>query len=348
MKISLAEIAQLVKGELKGEGKTIIQGVAGLENATAGQLSFIASPKYRPQLNSTRASAVIVPGTLANDLKIPYIVHSNPYYAFAVAVKMFHPEKAQYPPGIDPNAVIATDARIGNDVYIGPFCVIESQAEIGDGCSVLPFGFIGRNSRLREKVYLYPQVTICHNCTVGSNVIIHSGAVIGSDGFGFATEKGKHTKIPQIGEVIIEDNVEIGSNCTIDRGTLGATRIGRGTKLDNLVHLGHNVEIGEDCIIVAQVGISGSTKVGHHVTLAGQAGIAGHITIGDQATVAAQSGVTKSVPPKATISGYPAREHTRAKKIEVHVGHLPEYVEKIKQLEKELANLKKRLKLIMS
>jgi len=339
--MKLAQIAEKVGGKLKGDGEIEIEGAAGLEEAKAGQISFLASPKYKQFLESTQASAVILPISEENNLKIPTIQHPNPYYAFARAVGLFHPEKREFPAAVHPTAIIGQQVKLGKNVYIGPYCVIEDQVEIKDNCTIQAGCFIGQKSQLAEEVYLYPRVTIYHDCVIGQRVIIHSGVVIGSDGFGFAFEKGKYHKIPQIGNVIIEDEVEIGANCTIDRAALGTTRIGRGTKLDNLVHVGHSVEIGENAILVAQVGISGSTKIGRQVTLAGQAGLVGHINIGDFVTVGAQAGVTKSIPAHTTVSGYPAREHRKAKRIEACLSNLPDYVERIKVLEKEIAKLKK-------
>ena len=339
--MKLAEIAERIGGKLKGKGDIEIYGVAGLQEAKAGQISFLASPKYKQFLESTQAAAVILPLADENNLKISSILHPNPYYAFARVVKLFYPEKRKYPAGAHPTAIIGQQVKLGQNVYIGPYCVIEDQVEIKDNCTIQAGSFIGQKCQLAEEVYLYPRVTIYHDCVIGQSVIIHSGAVIGSDGFGFAYEKGKYHKIPQIGNVIIEDEVEIGANCTIDRAALGTTRIGRGTKLDNLVHVGHSVEIGENSILVAQVGIGGSTKIGRQVTLAGQAGLVGHIDIGDFVTVGAQGGVTKSIPANTTVSGYPAREHRKAKRIEACLSNLPDYVERIKELEKEIAKLKK-------
>ena len=343
MKLTLAEIARRIGGELKGNGQIEIEGVAALQEAGPGQISFLASSKYRPFLESTKASAVILSPLEKNDLRIPLILHGNPYYAFTCTIKLFHPEKRKYEAGIHATAILGKNVKLGENVHIGPYCVIEDGVEIGDDCAVLAGCFIGQNSQLTEGVYLYPQVTIYHNCVIGQNVIIHSGSVIGSDGFGFALEKGKHHKIPQIGNVVIEDEVEIGANCTIDRAALGSTRIGRGTKLDNLVHVGHSVEIGENSLLIAKVGIGGSTKLGKYVTLAGQAGLVGHINIGDYVTVGAQGGVTKSIPAGTIVSGYPAREHKKAKRIEACLSRLPDYIEKIRALEREIETLKKKL-----
>jgi UDP-3-O-[3-hydroxymyristoyl] glucosamine N-acyltransferase len=341
MSYTLAEIADRIGGRLKGDGQIEIKGVSGLQEAQPGEISFLASRKYQQFLNSTRASAVILPEREEIGLELPAILHVNPYFAFACAVKLFHPEKPNYPVGIHPTATLEKSVQLGKNVCVGPYTVIEGKVEIGDDCTILAGCFIGESTKIGKEVFLYPKVTVYHSCQIGNQVIIHSGAVIGSDGFGFAFEKGKHHKIPQIGTVVIEDDVEIGANCTIDRAALGVTRIGRGTKLDNLVHLGHSVEVGENSILVAQVGIGGSTILGKYVTLAGQAGLVGHITLGDYVTVGAQGGVTKSIPAGTTVSGYPAREHKKAKKIEARLSHLPEYIGRIKELEKEVRRLKK-------
>ncbi len=342
MRLSLEEIAGRIGGKLKGKGDILIEGVAGLQEAQSGQLSFLSNPKYRQFLGSTKASAVILPDKFEDNLKIPVILHPNPYFAFACTVKLFHPEKPAYASGVHPTAILGEDVKLGENVYIGPYCVIEDKVVIENDCTILAGCFVGQNSQLGTEVYLYPKVTIYRDCRIGNKVIIHSGTVIGSDGFGFVFEKGKHNKIPQIGNVVIEDEVEIGANCTIDRAALGSTRIGRGTKLDNLVHIGHSVEIGENSLLIAQVGIGGSTKLGKYVTLAGQAGLVGHINIGDKVTVGAQGGVTKSIPADTTVSGYPAREHSQAKKIEACLHRLPDYIERIKKLEKDLAKLKNK------
>lgn len=344
MKKTLGEIAQFVKGELVGDASLEICGVAGLQEAQKGEISFLANPKYKNFLKSTQASAVITNEKIENSLPFALIKHPNPHLAFSQVVKLFYPEKRDYHTEIHPTAILGKNLKLGESVHIAAYVVVEDEVQIGNRTAVLSGCFIGEKSKIGENSLIYPNVTIRENTIIGNNVIIHSGAVIGSDGFGFAFDGKVHQKIPQIGNVIIEDDVEIGANVTIDRAALGSTRVGQGTKIDNLVQIGHSVEIGENCILVAQVGIGGSTKLGKYVTLGGQAGLVGHIEIGDGASVGAQGGVTKSIPAGTVVSGYPAREHKKAKKIEASLSFLPAYIERIKRLEKEVEQLKKKLK----
>jgi UDP-3-O-[3-hydroxymyristoyl] glucosamine N-acyltransferase len=276
--------------------------------------------------------------------KVPLIKHPNPYYASSKAIGLFHEPRKSYPEKIHSTSLLGEEVTIGKEVYIGPYVIIEDRVKLSDKVVILAGSFIGENTAIGENTLIYPRVTIRENVNIGKNVIIHSGTVIGSDGFGYAKEKGTYHKIPQVGKVVLEDDVEIGANVTIDRATLGETRIKKGTKIDNLVQIAHNVQIGENTIVVAQVGISGSTKVGKNVTLAGQVGLVGHIEIGDNVIVAAQSGVSKSLHPGKIYFGYPAREHSKARKIEAVVSLLPQYVEKIRELEKRIKNLEEKLK----
>lgn len=343
MKRTLYQIASYLGAELEGDGSIEISGVAGIEEAKTGDLSFVANPKYLKLLSTTRASAVIagkdVPGA-----RIPVIRHPNPYYAFSKAIGLFHETKKAYPEKIDSTALLGEGITIGKHVYVGPYVIVENGARLGDEAVILAGSFIGENTQVGENCLIYPNVTIRENTVIGKNVIIHSGTVIGSDGFGYARHKDVYHKIPQVGKVVLEDDVEIGANVTIDRATLGQTIVKKGTKIDNLVQIAHNVKIGENTIVVAQVGISGSTKVGNNVTLAGQVGLVGHIEIGDNVIVGAQSGVSKSLHPGKIYFGYPAREHTKAKKIEAAISLLPRYVEKIRNLEKRIKELEEKIK----
>jgi UDP-3-O-[3-hydroxymyristoyl] glucosamine N-acyltransferase len=343
MKKTLSQIASYLEGEISGNGSIEISGVAGIEQARPGELTFIANPKYLKLLDTTRASAVIV-GKDVQTSKVPLIKHPNPYYAFSKAIGLFHEPRKSYPEKIHSTSLLGEEVTIGKEVYIGPYVIIEDRVKLSDKVVILAGSFIGENTAIGENTLIYPRVTIRENVNIGKNVIIHSGTVIGSDGFGYAKEKGTYHKIPQVGKVVLEDDVEIGANVTIDRATLGETRIKKGTKIDNLVQIAHNVQIGENTIVVAQVGISGSTKVGKNVTLAGQVGLVGHIEIGDNVIVAAQSGVSKSLHPGKIYFGYPAREHSKARKIEAVVSLLPQYVEKIRELEKRIKNLEEKLK----
>lgn len=342
MEKSLAEIAEYLEGELVGDPATRIGGVAAIEDAQTGELTFLANPKYAPFLKTTSASAVIVgKETSTEGVKVPLIRHPNPYFAFARAVELFVDVKKVYPEAVHPTSVLAEDVKLEKGVHVGPYVVLDKGVWLKRNSTVLAGSFIGASSSVGEGSLVYPNVTIRENVQIGNGVIIHSGTVIGSDGFGYAKEKGVHRKVPQIGGVKIEDDVEIGANATIDRAALGVTRIGKGTKIDNLVHIGHNVDIGENCIIVGQVGIGGSTRVGDDAVLAGQVGLAGHLKIGKRVVIGAQSGVTKDFPDGTTIFGYPAREIHKTKKIEAHLSRLDLYVQRLKELERILKEMKK-------
>jgi len=331
--IRLAEISELVGGELVGNKEVVITGVAPIGQAGPGDLTFVANPRYRPLLKTTGASAAIVDKE-TNWPSLALIRHSNPYYAFLLALQHFHPAERPVASGIHPQSSIAPDAVLGKDVGIGPFAVIDSKVQIGDNTLIGAGSYIGPGCEIGSDCLIYPNVTIREKVRIGNRVIIHSGTVVGADGFGYAKDKGVYHKIPQVGIAVIEDDVEIGANVTIDRGTMGETCIGRGTKIDNLVQIAHNVKIGENSIIVSQVGISGSTEVGKNVTIAGQVGVVGHIHIGDGAVIAAQSGVHKDVQPGQILLGSPARDMQKSKKIEAILSNLPEYIEKLKKLEK--------------
>jgi UDP-3-O-[3-hydroxymyristoyl] glucosamine N-acyltransferase len=334
----LEQIAGYLQGELVGDPSIEISGVAGIEEAQVGELTFLANPKYKAFLERTSASCVIV-GKEIEKAKVPLIRHPNPYLAFSRAMELFFETERKYPRSIHPTAVLGKGIKLGADVHLGPYVVVEDDVCLEQNVTVLAGSFVGSGSTVAENSLIYPRVTIRENTKVGKNVIIHPGTVIGSDGFGYAQEKGTHRKIPQMGKVIIEEDVEIGANVTIDRATLGATRIGRGTKIDNLVQIGHNVVIGENCIIVAQVGIGGSTKVGDSAILAGQVGLTGHINIGRGVVIGAQSGVTKDVPDNTTVFGYPAREIKKTKKIEACLSRLPEYIKRLKGIEEKLKHI---------
>jgi UDP-3-O-[3-hydroxymyristoyl] glucosamine N-acyltransferase len=341
MEKSLAEIAEYLKGELVGDPATRIGGVAAIEDAQTGELTFLANPKYAPFLKTTSASAVIVgKETSTEGVEVPLIRHPNPYFAFARAVELFVDVKKVYSEAVHPTAVLAEDVKLEKGVHVGPYVVLDKGVWLKRNSTVLAGSFIGANSSVGEGSLVYPNVTIRENVQIGNGVIIHSGTVIGSDGFGYAKEKRVHRKVPQIGGVKIEDDVEIGANATIDRAALGVTRIGKGTKIDNLVHIGHNVDIGENCIIVGQVGIGGSTRVGDDAVLAGQVGLAGHLKIGKRVVIGAQSGVTKDFPDGTTIFGYPAREIHKTKRIEAHLSRLDLYVQRLKEVERTLNKMR--------
>ncbi len=336
--MKLGEIARLVSGDLHGNASIEITGIAALETASDSELSFLANPRYQHFLQTTKAAALLLPEGKW-DLQQPFIVCKNPYYAFALLMQHFYAATQKLPPEIHPSAQIDAGVQLGHEVAIGAFVVIETGVRIGDNTTIFPGCYIGKNTRIGSQVTLYAHVMLREETEIGDRVIIHAGAVLGSDGFGFAQEKGKYHKIPQIGRVVIEDDVEIGANCCIDRATLGETRIHRGAKLDNLIQVAHNVEIGEDTVIAAQTGISGSTKVGHHVMLGGQVGLVGHITIGNYVICGAQCGVAKSVPDNTFVSGYPARPHRQALRIEAAQMRLPELLQRLAKLERKIAEL---------
>jgi UDP-3-O-[3-hydroxymyristoyl] glucosamine N-acyltransferase len=333
--LKLSEIAALVGGELVGDGRLEITGVAGIKEAQKGDITFLANARYLPFLSQTQASAVIAPMEI-KDPKKPLILSENPSLAFTKVVSHFTVSPPEETEGVHPTAVIGKDVSIGKKVSIGAFCVVEDGAVIGDGCVLRPQVFVGRQARLGKQCRLSPQVVLRERVTLGDRVLVHPGAVIGGDGFGYETDGTRHIKIPQTGSVTIGDDVEIGSNACIDRGRFQDTRIGRGTKIDNLVQIAHNVVIGEDCLIVSQVGVSGSTELGKNVIVAGQAGLVGHIEIGEGAVIGARAGVSKSVPAGAVVLGEPARPIAEQKRLFALIARLPE-------LFKEFAELKKRL-----
>jgi UDP-3-O-[3-hydroxymyristoyl] glucosamine N-acyltransferase len=341
MEISLKELADLVGGEVAGDGSIRVRSVAGIREAQPGDITFLADPRYDKFLSTTRASAVIARrGTDGRGRAL--ILVDNPYVAFVRAVRHFVPDTGTYSPGVHPTGLVAAGAALGKGVHIGPYAVVEEGARLGDGSTVLAGCYVGRNVRIGSQCLIYPNVCIREDTVVGDRVIIHCGAVLGADGFGYAREGEVYLKIPQIGNVVIEDDVEIGANSTIDRATTGSTVVGRGTKVDNLAMIAHNVTIGEHCVVVAQVGIGGSTEIGRCVNLAGQAGITGHVKIGDGAVVAAQAGVTKSVGPGTCVSGYPAREHGVARRIYASLHKLPDLLKRVADLSERVRRLEEK------
>jgi UDP-3-O-[3-hydroxymyristoyl] glucosamine N-acyltransferase len=346
MRVTVREIAGVVGGDVLGDAEQVISGISSLNEANAGDISFLANPKYAAYLSETRASAVLVSSrqdVAGRAAPLTQIVVTNPDFAFATVVAKFGPKAPVPPPGVHPTAIIGERVRLGAGVAIGAYVVVADGARIGDNTVLYPHVYVGAEAALGADCLIYPQVSIRERVTLGDRVIVHSGAVIGSDGFGYATIEGVHHKIPQVGTVTIEDDVEIGANTTIDRARFGRTRIGKGTKVDNLVQIAHNVEIGAHCIVVSQVGIAGSTRLGSHVTLAGQCGVVGHVTIGDQAMVAARAGVSKDVPPRTVVYGAPAQEVKAAKAIEVAVRRLPGTQAQVKDLLARVAELERRL-----
>jgi UDP-3-O-[3-hydroxymyristoyl] glucosamine N-acyltransferase len=339
---TVEELAQKVNGQIIGKKDVTISGASKIEDARPGEITFLANPKYKHFLNQTRASAVIVDQSIQEDIAMTVIQVDNAYYRFLQIFLLFNPPGKIQEPGIHPSAVIDSSSKLGDNISVGPQVVIGRNCSIGDHTVILPGCILLDNVEIGANCLLYPLVSIRENCRIGNKVIIHNGAVIGSDGFGFAPHEGTYHKIPQIGKVVIEDEVEIGANCSIDRATMGETIIRKGTKLDNLIQIAHNVEVGEWTVIAAQSGISGSTKVGHHVMMAGQVGVVGHITIGDYAQIGAQTGVPKSIPEKDVVFGTPARPIMKAKRIEAVINQLPDLLKRVKQLENELKELKQK------
>ncbi len=341
--MKLREIAAHLGGELYGDGDLEVVGVNRIEDAGPDQVTFIANPKYVKHLATTRAAAVIV-ATRDEKVAVGQIVAADPMYAFAQVLRLFYSEPASgLKPGVAASAVVDSSVQLGSEVHVGNLACISEKTQIGDRSKVMSGAYVGRNCGIGKDCIIYPNVTIYDGTVIGDRVMVHSGTVIGADGFGYAQHEGVHHKILQIGSVRIEDDVEIGANCTVDRAAIGETVIGEGTKIDNLVQIAHNVKIGRGCIIVSQVGISGSTRLGEYVTLAGQVGLVGHIEIGDRAILAAQAGVPKDVPADKIYAGSPAREFMEFKRMEAHLHRLPQKMKLLQELADQVAELKKRI-----
>jgi len=347
--MTIREIAAILDGDIIGNEEIEITGLAKIEESKAGELTFLSNPKYEKFLETTAASAVIVSRSLSipdiKKIKSSLIRVADAYAAFVIVLQKFSPQPALLPPGIHPTAVVDPSAIIGKNCSLGAYVVVGAKCTIGDNAVVLPGTILGNSVRIGNDCLIYSNVTIRESCVVGHRVIIQPGAVIGSDGFGFAPRKdGSYQKIPQLGIVVLGDDVEIGANTCIDRSTMGETRIGRGTKLDNLIQIAHNVTVGEDVVIAANAGIAGSTKVGNSVMIGGSAAIGGHITIANKVSIAGHSGVTKSLTTEgATYFGYPAKEAGRAKRIEGALRQLPELLLTIREMETRIRTLEKKI-----
>ena len=337
---TLAELATELGGTVVGDGSTVIRGVAGIREAQPGDITFIANARYDAYLSQTAASAVICARD-SREARVPLLQVDNPYLAFQKVVRLFRPELYQPLPGVHPTAVVSPAATIGENASVGAHCVVEAGARVGANAVLMPGCYIGVQASVGAGTLLYPRVTVREECVIGDRCILHPGVVIGSDGFGFAFDAGRYHKVPQVGIVVVGDDVEIGANTTIDRATTDATRIGDGTKIDNLVQIGHNVVTGKHCIIVAQVGISGSTHLEDYVTIGGQAGLVGHIRIEQGAMIGAQSGVTKSVARGEKVSGYPAIALNAWKRLTAYLSRVPQLFERTKALEERVDKLEK-------
>jgi UDP-3-O-[3-hydroxymyristoyl] glucosamine N-acyltransferase len=334
MPFTAAELAKHLQGEVLGDASTVLNTFAPADRAQAGDLTFAENAEYFTRAEQSAASAIIVDGDFPSTKKILIRV-SNARIAFAKALALFFPEPI-FPAGVHATAIVAASAQLDPTAHIGPYCVVGEKVRVG-ARSVLQGGnHVGAGCQLGEDVNLFPNVTVYARTEIGNRVRIHASSVIGSDGFGYVLDNGVHRKVPQIGNVVIRDDVEIGSNVSIDRGALGPTMIGKGTKIDNLVQIAHNVVIGEYSLVISQVGIAGSTKVGSYVILAGQAGLAGHLKIGDKVVVAAQAGVMNDIPDGEKWLGAPAQPDRQAKRQMIAITHLPDLLKRVAELEKKL------------
>jgi len=333
-----AEIAEIVKGELCGDCQVPLTGVSSLDEALPGDVSFFYNEKYRDQLLPSKASLVLVPQDFPDTPPAgrAWVRCASPSSSFTDVIKLFSPAPVAYPAGIHPSAVVDDKAEISATAHIGPGAVISAGAKVGEGSVIQANCFLGEYAVVGENCLLYPNVVVRERCQLGNRVILHPGVVIGSDGFGYESGPTGHKKIPQVGIVVLEDDVEIGSNSAVDRARFGRTVIGAGTKIDNLVQVGHNVHIASNGMIAGQAGISGSCHLGHFVTMAGQAGLAGHLKIGDGTIVMGQAGVTKDLPPQSVVFGTPAIDR-------LQYARQMALIKKIARLDEELKELKKSL-----
>lgn len=335
--LTAREVAGRVGARVVGDEGLRLAGIAPIEAAGPMDLAFLANPKYAGYLGTTQAGAVIVaPAHLPADPGgRTFLVAEDPYLAFALALGVFHPPRRPAA-GVHPTAFVDPSATLEEGVAVGPLSAVGPRCRVGAGTWLVSGVHLGEGVEVGEGTTLHPHVTVYADCRIGSRVIVHGGTVIGSDGFGFARTPTGAVKVPQVGRVVVEDDAEIGANCAIDRATLGETRIGRGVKIDNLVQIAHNVQVGAGSVIVAQAGVSGSTKIGRGVTIAGQAGVVGHIEVGDGAIVTAQTGVSSDVPPGAVVSGSPHRPHGEWKRIVAAIADLPSLRQRVRGLERRV------------
>ncbi len=343
MDISVGDIARLVGGEVVGDSTQRITGVNGIQEARAGEITYVRAARYAAFIASTQASAVIAAEAQGGREDLSYIITPQPDLAFAQVLKHCEQEQQCPPEGLHPQAVIADTAALADGVAVGALAIIEASATLAEGAVVYAGAYVGHGARIGPGAVLYPRAVVRDGVDVGARCVIHAGACIGSDGFGFAPLGGEWFKIPQVGGVLLGDDVEVGSNTCIDRATFGLTRIGRGTKIDNLVQIGHNVQIGEHCAIAGTVGIAGSAVIGNHVRIGASAGINGHIDIGDGAAIGARAGVTKSVEAGQVVSGFPAMDHNLERRVLVAQKRAPETLRRLRQLERQVQALEKAL-----
>ena len=338
---TLSEIAAFLQAAVVGDGAVEIRDIKGLDEAGEGDLTFLANPKYRKKIATTAASAILVSAPVEGTGK-NFIVVKDPYAALARLLALFYPEERDFQ-GVSPAAFIGPGALVAEGATVYPGVYVGEGARVGRGTVLYPGVYVGHGASVGEDCTLYPNVTVYRRCLIGSRVTLHAGVVVGSDGFGFANPGIENRKVPQVGIVQIDDDVEIQANTTIDRGTLGKTWIQRGAKIDNLVQIAHNVVIGENSIVVAQVGISGSTRLGKRVIIGGQAGLVGHIHVGDNVMIAARAGINKDIPASRIMSGAPAIPHTEWLRLNAHILRLPEMHKTVQELRKKIEELEKKL-----
>jgi len=336
--IKLKTIAEKINGHVEGDGNLLISGISSIKDAKSGDITFLIHPGFRKYLPYCKASAIIIGEDIdTKNISVNnIIIVKNPFLAYVKVAELFYPEK-KIKKGIDPHALVIKGSKISRNASISAYVFIDKDSVIKRDTVLFPFVYVGKNTYIDEGAIIYPHVAIYDGVIIGKNVIIHSGTVIGSDGFGYVWDGTQHKKIPQLGVVEIEDNVEIGANVTIDRASLGKTVIKKGTKIDNLVQIAHNVSIGENSIIVSQVGIAGSATIGKNVILAGQVGVKDHITIGDNVKAGGQTGITKDVPANSIITGTPHVSHREWLKLQYYLKKLPDLFHKIKRIEEKLS-----------
>ena len=343
--MKLSEVAQKLACRLEGSPEIDIHGVAGIEHAQAGQITFLANRRYFPLLRTTRASAVLIEERIALDREpslppLAALRTANPYLAFAHAIELFY-QPPRYVPGVHPTAVISKSARVGEGAHIGPYCFVDDDAEIGRNAVLHSFVTIYRGAKIGDDFFAHAHAVVRESCQLGHRVILQNGAVIGGDGLGFAKQKdGSWYKMQQSGPAVLEDDVEVQSNACVDRATVGETRVGRGAKLDDLVLVGHASQVGPNTMLCGQVGLAGSTRIGTNCILAGQVGTAGHLSVGDNAVVTAKSGIPNDVPARSLFSGYPAIENRQWLKNVAALNRLPELQKRVWELESEIEKLK--------
>jgi UDP-3-O-[3-hydroxymyristoyl] glucosamine N-acyltransferase len=341
MSMTLEELAIKIGATVQGDGSRVVSSCASLDKAGPDQVSFLANPKYSKLIATTQAGAVILgkDDAASAPSHLAVLVAKDPYFAFRQAVVELHGFRKHPGSGISPQAVVHPTAKVGKDCIIHPFVVIEEGAIIGDRTVIYPHCYVGKDARVGDDCQLYANVTVYDDCVLGNRVTLHAGCVIGQDGFGYATYQGKHHKIPQAGIAVVEDDVEMGAGCTIDRATIGVTRIGAGTKFSDLVAIGHGASIGRHNLFVAQVGIAGSTETGDYVVMGGQVGVAGHLRIGNQVKLAAKSGVMDDIPDKSVWGGQPAVEMSLMKRSMLLIMRLPDIVSEFRKLQRRVNKL---------